>query len=85
MAIERIQPLQRFVEDQQRRMLDQRTGDQRQPLLAPGQAVKRRIAAGAAQPQQRQPLVGQLLLRVRHGLIDADGVEKSGQDHVAYA
>lgn len=35
LAIERIQPLQRLVEDQQRRVFHQRAGDQRQPLLAP--------------------------------------------------
>ncbi|MNU08677.1 hypothetical protein D3C72_2548300 [compost metagenome] len=29
LAIERIQPLQRFVEDQQRRVFDQCAGDQR--------------------------------------------------------
>ena len=63
LAIERIQPLQRLVEDQQRRVFHQRAGDQRQPLLA-RKAVERGIAARAIEPEQRQPLFGQLPLTI---------------------
>ena len=35
LAIEGIQPLQRFIKDQQGWMLHQRADDKRQPLLAP--------------------------------------------------
>ncbi len=75
LAIERIQPLQRLVEDQQCRVFHQRAGDQRQPLLAPGKAVERGVTARAVEPEQRQPLFGQLPLTIRNRLINADRIE----------
>ena len=52
LAVERIQPLQRFIEDQQGRVLDQRADDQRQPLLPPGEAMERRIGGAFINPQK---------------------------------
>ena len=43
------------------------------------------LAVCTAQPQQRQPLVSQLPLAIGYRLVNADRIEKTGQDHVAHA
>ena len=46
--------------------------------------MKRRVSNPVVHAQNVQPLLGQLVLFVRHRLINADGVKIPGEDHVAY-
>ena len=68
LAVERVQPLQRFVKDQQSGVFDQGADDQRQPLLPPGEAMERRIGGAFVDTQNIQPVLHQLMLLVRYGL-----------------
>ena len=43
LPVEGIESLQRLIQNQQRGMFYQRAGDKHQPLLSPGETVKRRI------------------------------------------
>jgi hypothetical protein len=72
LAVERIQSLQGFIEDQQCRMFHQRTNNQRQPLLSPGKTMKWRIRGTFIDAKNIQPLLYQLVLPVGDGLINAD-------------
>lgn len=84
LTVERIQPLQRFVKNQQRRVLDQRADDQCQPLLPPRQAVEWRIGDPVIHTQNIQPLLRQLVLLVGYRLINTNGVEEAREDHVSH-
>ncbi len=64
-------------------MLHQRADDKRQPLLAPRQAVKRRVGGALIDAENIQPLLHQLMLFIRHRLINADRVKIARQNHVA--
>lgn len=83
LAVEGVQPLQRFIEDQQGWMLHQRADDKRQPLLAPRQTVKRRVGGALIDAENIQPLLHQLVLLVGDRLINADRVKIARQDDVA--
>lgn len=83
LAVEGVQPLQRFIEDQQGWMLHQRADDKRQPLLAPRQTVKRRVGGALIDAENIQPLLHQLMLLVGDRLINADRVKIARQDDVA--
>ena len=83
LAVEGVQPLQRFIEDQQGWMLDQRANDKRQPLLAPRQTVKRRVGGALIDAENIQPLLHQLMLFIGHRLINADRVKIARQNNVA--
>lgn len=83
LAVEGVQPLQRFIEDQQGWMLHQRADDKRQPLLSPRQTVKRRVGGALIDAENIQPLLHQLMLLVGDRLINADRVKIARQDDVA--
>lgn len=83
LAVEWVQPLQRFIEDQQGWMLHQRADDKRQPLLAPRQTVKRRVGGALIDAENIQPLLHQLMLLVGNRLVNANRVKVARQDDVA--
>ena len=84
LTVEGIQPLQRFIKNQQSRMLNQRADDQCQPLLPPRQAVKWRIGYPVVHTQNIQPLLRQLVLLVGYRLINTNGIEEAREDHVSH-
>ncbi len=63
LAIERIKPLQWFVENKQRRMFHQCADDQRQTLLSPGKTMERSVSRAFINAENIQPLLHQFCWR----------------------
>ena len=79
-----VEPEARFVEDQQRRVLDHGPGDERQALLAERQPGEWLIGA-AVHAEECQPVVGDGLLCVGAPGVEADAVVEAGDDDVLQA
>ena len=78
-AVDVVEALGGFVEDEQRGLLDEGAGDQGEALLAVRQMLERHVAL-FAETHERQPALGVLQLRGGRLVIEADGVEEAGND-----
>ena len=78
--VEFVQPLGGLVQHQQQGRLDQCPGDQHQPLLPVTHLVEG-VRIPAPEAGCREPLAGNPRLYFVDGVIDPDGIKKSGADH----
>ena len=80
-ALGSVEPLARFVEDEEARMFYRGTSEENQTLLAERKFTEQLVCVDG-QAQIKKPLPGRLALGTRAGFVKADRVEEAGANHV---